>query len=86
MVMESHMWQFGLPGLIELLVVGMMLCVVAVFVVLPFWFIFKKAGFPGALSLLMLVPVVHLVMLFFLAFADWPALAPAAHRGPPLGQ
>jgi hypothetical protein len=43
-------------------------------VVIPFWFIFKKAGFSGALALLMLVPVANLVMLFVLAFAQWPAL------------
>jgi len=27
-----------------------------------------------ALSLLMLVPLVNIIMPFFLAFADWPAL------------
>lgn len=42
--------------------------------VLPFWFICKKAGFHGALSLLMLVPVANLVLPFVLAFAEWPAL------------
>jgi len=42
--------------------------------VLPFWLICKKAGFHGALSLLMLVPIGNIVLLFVLAFADWPAL------------
>lgn len=41
-------------------------------VVLPFWRIFSRAGFAGALSLLMFIPVVNIVMLFFLAFARWP--------------
>ncbi len=43
-------------------------------IVVPFWRIFAKAGFPGALALLMLVPVANLIMLFILAFMEWPAL------------
>ena len=46
----------------------------AALVVVPFWFIFSKAGHSSWLSLLMLVPVVNLVMLYFLAFSNWPAL------------
>jgi hypothetical protein len=42
--------------------------------VIPFWKIFRKAGFPPALSLLMPVPGVNLVLLYILAFADWPSL------------
>jgi len=34
--------------------------------------IFSKAGFSWALGLLMLVPIANLVMMFYLAFADWP--------------
>ena len=60
----------GTPGPIELFLI---IVIGAVFVV-PFWKIFSKAGFPGALSLLMLVPLVNLIMIFVLAFAEWPAL------------
>ena len=42
--------------------------------VVPYWQIFKKAGFAPALSLLMLVPLVNFIVPFFLAFAEWPAL------------
>jgi hypothetical protein len=42
--------------------------------VLPFWKICSKAGFPGALSLLMLIPIGNIILLFYLAFAEWPAL------------
>ena len=42
--------------------------------VIPYWMICKKAGFPPAMSLLMLVPIGNIVLLFYLAFADWPAL------------
>tara|TARA_R100000900_G_scaffold129658_3_gene105570 strand:+ start:10879 stop:11055 length:177 start_codon:yes stop_codon:yes gene_type:complete len=30
-------------------------------------------GYPGWLGSLMLIPVVNLIFLYFLAFADWPA-------------
>jgi hypothetical protein len=43
-------------------------------VVWPYGRIFRKAGFSPWLGLLMLVPGVNLFMIFFLAFADWPAL------------
>jgi hypothetical protein len=45
-----------------------------VFTVVPFWFIFRKAGFHPALSLLMIIPLADVIMKFFLAFADWPSL------------
>lgn len=40
--------------------------------VFPFWRIFGKAGFSPLLSLSMLVPVVNIIMLYYLAFAEWP--------------
>jgi hypothetical protein len=50
---------------------GMML-LVALLVILPAWRICSKAGYPGGLALLFLLPVVNLVLLYFLAFAEWP--------------
>jgi hypothetical protein len=78
------MFAFFGPGPIELMVVGLTL-MLAVLPVLPFWLIFEKAGFSGAWSLLALLPGVDLIMLFFLAFADWPALQHVRHadREPP---
>ncbi|MEO6807959.1 MAG: hypothetical protein ABI353_02475 [Isosphaeraceae bacterium] len=43
----------------------------------PCWRICSKAGFPGALGLLVMVPLANLLLLYLLAFAEWPAL-----RGP----
>ena len=34
--------------------------------------IFSKAGYSWALGLLMLIPIINIIMAFFLAFADWP--------------
>ena len=63
-----------IPGIYELIVIAVMLLVVILLNVLPFWKICTKAGFPGALSLLMLVPIANIVFLFYIAFAEWPAL------------
>jgi hypothetical protein len=43
------------------------------FYVLVWWRILARAGFPGALALLMLVPPLALGLWSFLAFAPWPA-------------
>jgi hypothetical protein len=40
-------------------------------VVVPFWFICKKAGFSPWLSLLNIVPLGNLALIYVLAFADW---------------
>lgn len=43
----------------------------AAIVIIPMWFIWKKAGFSPWLSLLMLFPLVNLIMLYVLAFSEW---------------
>ncbi|MCH8274926.1 MAG: hypothetical protein IH851_09055 [Armatimonadetes bacterium] len=47
--------------------------IMAVLLIPPFWFIFSKAGFSKWLSLLIVVPMVNIVILFFLAFSTWPS-------------
>ncbi|MGA7525258.1 MAG: hypothetical protein WBW84_22605 [Acidobacteriaceae bacterium] len=42
-----------------------------VIVMIPYWMIWKKAGFSPWLSLLMLVPLVNFIMLYVLAFSEW---------------
>lgn len=49
------------------------LVVIAV-IVFAFWQLFKKSGHNGALSLLMLIPVVNVGALLYLALSEWPAL------------
>jgi len=41
--------------------------------VVPAWRIASRAGFSGALSLLMLVPLVNIVLLWVFAFITWPS-------------
>jgi type VI protein secretion system component VasK len=66
------MGNLGVSELLLILAFGIFFLLILF--VWPYWRIFKKAGFSPALSLLMLVPLANIVMVFFLAFADWPAL------------
>ncbi|GHA09120.1 hypothetical protein GCM10007082_07370 [Oceanisphaera arctica] len=59
-----EMWSMG----------PLMMLVMAAVVVVPFWFIFSKAGHSKWLSLLMVVPLVNVILLYFLAFSKWPNL------------
>lgn len=59
--------NIGFPGM------AMMLIYIAVMVV-PFWKIWSRTGHSGWISLLMLIPLVNLIMLYVLAFKDWPAM------------
>ena len=55
----------------------------AAIVVVPFWRICQKAGYPGALGLLIVVPLANIVFLYYLAFASWPSQkAPPPAGGP----
>ena len=71
------MESVGAPGVMELGVIALfclMWVVGALVTVIPFWKICTKAGFAGALSLLMLVPIANVVLPFYIAFAQWPVL------------
>jgi hypothetical protein len=59
--------MFGL-GVQELL----LLVIIGLLVILPYWKIFSKAGFSGWWSLTLIVPILNFIMLFYLAFAEWP--------------
>ena len=50
---------------------------ISILVLIPWWFIFKKAGFSPFLALLMFLPLINIVMLYFLAFSRWNVV-PAA--------
>lgn len=59
------MGGIGLPELIIIAIIGLL-------VILPYWKIFSKAGFSGWLSLTQLVPILNIIVVFYLAFAEWP--------------
>jgi hypothetical protein len=45
--------------------------VICILVIIPFWKIFKKAGFSPYISLFTIVPIVNVLTLYFVAFSDW---------------
>lgn len=73
-------WAFAILGLVLTVAVGF-----AVLLVYLWWRVFTKAGYPGPLALLALVPMGRLVMLAILAFADWPALKEGGRTRAPHG-
>jgi hypothetical protein len=66
------MSDIGLPE--ALVILGVIVFFAIVFLLIPYWRIFRKAGFHPALSLLMMIPLVNVAMIYFLAFAEWPSL------------
>ncbi len=55
-------------------------------ILVPFWFICKKAGFSPWLSLINIVPLGTLILLYIVAFAQWkvvPAPGTAQPQYPP---
>ena len=47
--------------------------VMAILVVVPAWRICQRIGYSGWMGILILIPMLNLVFLYFIAFADWPA-------------
>jgi hypothetical protein len=60
--------SIGLPELVVIMVVGLII------IIWPYWKIFTKAGYSGALGILMVVPLINFIMVFYFAFAEWPVL------------
>ena len=66
-------------------IIPIIILVAIVIVMVPCWFILKKAGFSPWLSLLCIVPSLGtLVLLYVLAFSEWRVVpAPTAAYPPP---
>lgn len=67
-MLDPHTFHM-LSAMIGLMVIP--LCIMAILFLIPYWFIWKKAGFSPWLSLLMFIPLLNLIMLYVLAFTDW---------------
>ncbi len=75
----------ALGGLLAggIVMVLVMIVVMAVLPVILYWKIISKTGNAGPIALLMLIPLVNLIVIYWLAFADWPALRQAGGVYPP---
>ena len=65
------------PAVVQKMALIMIPIIIAVFLVaivivmVPCWFILKKAGFSPWLTLINIVPMGTLILLYVLAFAEW---------------
>ncbi len=60
--------SLGMLGMLVMMVLWI------VIVLIPAWKIVSKAGYSGALSLLLFIPIVGFIAIYVFAFADWPVL------------
>jgi hypothetical protein len=67
-------------AMMAILPIIILICVAII--IIPFWFICKKAGFSPWLSLLNLVPLGNLILVYVLAFAQWKVV-PVPQMGYP---
>jgi amino acid transporter len=56
------------------LVIMLIGLVVFIFSIIIYWNIASKAGYSGALSLLLLIPFVNIIIIIIFAFSKWPVL------------
>jgi CDP-diglyceride synthetase len=68
---EERMFDTSLLPFVPIFLIVIIL-VVSLAAMIPWFFIYKKAGFHPAMGCLMFFPIVNLVMMFILAFTDWP--------------
>ena len=60
---------FGMMLIMFMILMGLFMTIITAII---YCMIFSKAGYCWALGLLMFVPIANLIMLFILAFGDWP--------------
>ncbi len=51
---------------------GLWMLVIAIVVVIPVWRLCQRLGYPGWMGILILVPMVNLILLYVIAFGEWP--------------
>jgi len=64
----------------HLMVLSVVAAIYLLIVLTPFWIIFRKAGFPPAISLLMIIPLVNIITLYVVAFSEWKTVPPQVNR------
>ena len=69
----------GIPGGWEFAVILLMCLPMYILPAVALWKICSRLGFSGVLGLLWFVPIANIVLLLYIAFAEWPVLK---DRGP----
>ncbi len=63
---------FGMLAGTSLIITAIISVLIIILAIVIWWKIFSKAGYSGALGLLMFVPIANLIVLLVLAFGQWP--------------
>jgi hypothetical protein len=71
--------QHAMMMMIPIFMVIGIICLAVILI--PFWFICKKAGMSPWLTLLNIIPLGNLVLIYVLAFAEWKVV-PVAQLAP----
>jgi hypothetical protein len=61
-------------GAAEVLLIALVIIILSVVKIIPYWRIFSRAGFSPWLSIFIILPIVDLILLYYLGFAEWPSL------------
>lgn len=69
--MDPQQAQAMHAAMAMLAIMPIFILIFSVIVIIPMWFIWKKAGFTPWLSILSIIPAVNLIMLYVLAFSQW---------------
>lgn len=69
--MDPQQAQAMHAAMAMLAIMPIFILIFSVIVIIPMWFIWKKAGFSPWLSILSIIPAVNLIMLYVLAFSQW---------------
>ncbi len=74
--MDNGTYSTGASAILggSLLVTLIISVAAIVFGIIIWWRIFSKAGYNGAMSLLLFIPIANLIVICMLAFAEWPVL------------
>jgi hypothetical protein len=64
--------KMGSMGWQEIMVIAIIGFVITALVLFPWFIIYKKIGYSPAMGCLMFIPLVNVIMLFVLAFSQWP--------------
>lgn len=70
--------NFGVPELAVILMIFFVFAAISLLVLWPLARVLRRMGFSPWLSLLYIIPLANLVMLWVVAYSDWPKVQPLA--------
>ncbi len=61
-------------AIIIIIIFGLLAIASFIFITMAWWKIFKKAGYSGAMFILMFIPIANIITFFIFAYGKWPIL------------